>query len=116
MANNLLFSSYIVLLLAIGVQLGSCATWSEDASDIRHPGKCVIQGLILSVGEEYDPKDQCVKFICGEGSVATGFNCGSRTMSNCEDLGYADVSKPYPDCCEKKFRCFRNGQEEIMQL
>ncbi|XP_037918614.1 uncharacterized protein LOC119656265 [Hermetia illucens] len=48
------------------LRIPKCPPWG-------HPGKCVLKGVILSVDEEYYPKDQCVKFICGEGSFAIEF-------------------------------------------
>ncbi|XP_037940000.1 uncharacterized protein LOC119672906 [Teleopsis dalmanni] len=75
-------------------------------ADPKYPGKCVIEGYILSPGQKFQPKGTCQQLECinadGRGG-STG--CGLiGAPPNCR-LADFDFSKPHPRCCHRELIC-----------
>ncbi|KNC21789.1 hypothetical protein FF38_03239, partial [Lucilia cuprina] len=71
-----------------------------------HPGKCVINGLILSPGEVHYDQTKCEKTTCDEKTMVYFLSCGIyKPPNDCKlgDAKYPDA--PYPDCCPRHEIC-----------
>ncbi|XP_037916882.1 uncharacterized protein LOC119655188 isoform X2 [Hermetia illucens] len=68
--------------------------------------------------KKYHPPRSCEKVICTKNrrSELTVYNCDERVVWGCEDAGYVNISKNYPECCLRKFICKRDGKEKIIEI
>ncbi|XP_065371805.1 uncharacterized protein LOC135963761 isoform X1 [Calliphora vicina] len=74
--------------------------------DPAHPGKCVLDNLVLSAGEEAKLPNDCALFICGNESFGTIQTCGVMVPPpGCKFTEYININAPYAECCEKKLVC-----------
>ncbi|XP_061389601.1 uncharacterized protein LOC133324777 [Musca vetustissima] len=94
----------VFLTLVVAVFGFESSGWYKDPA---HPGKCVYKELILSPGEEGQPKGECVRFLCGDSSgFATLQGCGVEDVQPPCKLGdYIDPKGPYAKCCERHIIC-----------
>ncbi|XP_037934499.1 uncharacterized protein LOC119670087 [Teleopsis dalmanni] len=78
----------------------------KDYSDPKHPGKCVIEGHILSPGQKIQPLFECKEYACyDEDGLGDITGCGPVNVpSNCKMDDY-DYSQPHPKCCHRDVRC-----------
>ncbi|KAM7342341.1 uncharacterized protein ACRADG_009803 isoform 2-T2 [Cochliomyia hominivorax] len=72
--------------------------------DPAHPGKCVMDGKILSPGEHDQNPEGCGRRICGSGSMVEFHSCSVEVPPIGYKLGDPIMpTEPYPDCCRKAF-------------
>ncbi|KAM7360658.1 uncharacterized protein ACRADG_006721 isoform 2-T2 [Cochliomyia hominivorax] len=97
-------------LLIINIILGliclnRAAEMSGFFKDPKHPGKCVVDGIIMSPGEEVlNPKGECSRVFCGEESYAVIQTCGVFVPPKGYKLGEPiEPNAPYPKCCKSHF-------------
>lgn len=116
--------SSTVLLAAIAVLLVSgyeAAVVRGVFKDPAHPGKCVLEGLVLEKGQSARHPQRCERIICGENSAAeiqsyvcflqlyilyyirTYFRCGAYGLPPGKKFGkYTNPNADYPDCCNRE--------------
>lgn len=71
---------------------------------LEHPGKCNLDGRILTPGIHQSP-DKCVRLSCGENGDIEFATCGVKNLQGCEPGSLVDETKDYPDCCLQNFDC-----------
>ncbi|KAM7360657.1 uncharacterized protein ACRADG_006721 isoform 1-T1 [Cochliomyia hominivorax] len=73
--------------------------------DPDHPGKCVINDIIMSPGEiVLNPFNKCRRMICGANSWVVIHTCGAILPPKGYKLGEPlDATAPYPKCCERHY-------------
>ncbi|XP_011294424.1 uncharacterized protein LOC101895966 [Musca domestica] len=73
-----------------------------------HPGKCVFGDLVLSPGEEGQPKGSCLRLVCqqrdGLGTLKL-CNNGSAVKPRCRLGALINPNGVYPACCERQVIC-----------
>ncbi|BFF95456.1 uncharacterized protein DMAD_12856 [Drosophila madeirensis] len=96
----------IFLLLAAVLLLG---TQSEAAvsrgifKDPAHPGKCVVDGLVLNDGESKRHPKMCARVVCGKNSEGQIQTCGVVGLPPGKKFGkYTAPNADYPDCCDRE--------------
>ncbi|XP_065363505.1 uncharacterized protein LOC135956834 [Calliphora vicina] len=71
-------------------------------ADPKHPGKCVVKGVVLSPGEH--PYSRCGRMLCGESGAVVFHTCGAILPPEGHKLGEPiHPTAPYPKCCEKHY-------------
>ncbi|XP_073820459.1 uncharacterized protein [Musca autumnalis] len=101
---RLLSLALLCLLIAGAIGRGL----KSNSSDAEHPGKCVYEDLILSPGEEGQPKGKCQRFTCGKDLVGHIESCDYRFIILEPPCWWGDLQNPefkYPDCCMRKVIC-----------
>ncbi|XP_046810634.1 uncharacterized protein LOC124420722 [Lucilia cuprina] len=101
---NIIFIPLILVFCTISS--GLAAAFYGFYGDSAHPGKCVINGLILSPGEVYYNQTKCEKTTCDEKTMVYFLSCGIyKPPIDCKlgDAKYPDA--PYPDCCPRHEIC-----------
>ncbi|KQS70997.1 uncharacterized protein LOC26526202 [Drosophila erecta] len=95
-----------VLLVAIAALLvsGYEAAVSQGVfKDPAHPGKCVLEGLVLENGQIARHPQRCERIICGENSVAEIQSCGAYGLPPGKKFGkFTDPKADYPVCCNRE--------------
>uniref|UniRef100_A0A1I8NLK4 Single domain-containing protein n=1 Tax=Stomoxys calcitrans TaxID=35570 RepID=A0A1I8NLK4_STOCA len=75
---------------------------------LDHPGKCVFEDLVLSPGEEGQPRGSCLRLSCkqrdGLGSLKL-CSPAQPAKPNCKVGGLINPSGVYPSCCERQVIC-----------
>eukprot|EP00099_Drosophila_melanogaster_P001592 NP_001097204.1 uncharacterized protein Dmel_CG34215 [Drosophila melanogaster] len=98
--------SSTVLLAAIAVLLVSgyeAAVVRGVFEDPTHPGKCVLEGLVLEKGQSARHPQRCERIICGENSAAEIQSCGAYGLPPGKKFGkYTNPNADYPDCCNRE--------------
>ncbi|KRF98742.1 uncharacterized protein Dwil_GK27604 [Drosophila willistoni] len=100
---NKMFLGFL-LLYAIFCFLGT----SEAAvafgvfKDPAHPGKCVVESLILSPGQSGRHPSMCARVNCLENSVAQIHTCGAVGLPPGSTFGdFKNPNADYPTCCDR---------------
>ncbi|XP_043063850.1 uncharacterized protein LOC108101257 [Drosophila ficusphila] len=71
--------------------------------DPAHPGKCVVDGLILEKGQGARHPKRCERVVCEDNSNAQIQSCGSVGLLPGQKFGeYISPNGDYPACCERK--------------
>ncbi|XP_075144530.1 uncharacterized protein LOC142219426 [Haematobia irritans] len=96
----------IASLIAILVSSTTAQVSRGVFSDPAHPGKCVIDNLILSPGQEGSVRGQCELIMCNnENGLATMHGCGAMHIQGCELGDSLYPNELYPKCCERQVIC-----------
>ncbi|KAI8127334.1 uncharacterized protein LOC111687592 [Lucilia cuprina] len=70
--------------------------------DPEHPGKCVVEGLILSPGETAKYPHGCAIMTCYDDGLVIFYGCGSMQPPPGYVMGgLSNPSAPYPKCCRR---------------
>ncbi|XP_037937217.1 uncharacterized protein LOC119670865 [Teleopsis dalmanni] len=99
----LLCATILIAFLATSIHAAASV---GKFSDPKHPGKCVIDGNVMSPGEKLQPSGTCAELVChdeeGNGSIT---DCGViGAPPNCRVADF-DTSKPHPSCCQRDIIC-----------
>ncbi|XP_017116494.1 uncharacterized protein LOC108138664 [Drosophila elegans] len=71
--------------------------------DPAHPGKCVLEGLILEAGQSARNPKRCERILCGENSTVERHTCGIYGLAPGQQFGkYKAPNADYPACCERE--------------
>ncbi|XP_016988711.1 uncharacterized protein LOC108051210 [Drosophila rhopaloa] len=71
--------------------------------DPAHPGKCVLEGLILDAGQTARNPNKCERIVCSANSMAQIQSCGVYGLAPGQQFGeYLTPNGDYPACCERK--------------
>ncbi|XP_065370541.1 uncharacterized protein LOC135962504 [Calliphora vicina] len=93
-----------ITLICVLVVANRAAVGRGIYKDPAHPGKCVVDGSILSPGEEATHKSHCYRMICGNDGMVTFHTCGVAAPPPGFKLGDPIMpTEPYPNCCRKAF-------------
>ncbi|XP_037940315.1 venom toxin OcyC11-like [Teleopsis dalmanni] len=100
---------YLVCCLILAIAITGtidAAVLRAIGSDPKHPGKCVIDGHILSPKQKYYPPNTCGEWTCEDSSgSAHMYTCGVLSVpSNCKIE--QDSTKRYPECCPRPGKCY----------
>ncbi|XP_039493823.1 uncharacterized protein LOC120453263 [Drosophila santomea] len=98
--------SATVLFVAIAVLLVSgyeAAVSRGVFKDPAHPGKCVLEGLVLEKGQIARHPQRCEQIICEENSAVQIQSCGAYGLPPGKKFGkYTAPNADYPACCERE--------------
>ncbi|XP_073820454.1 uncharacterized protein [Musca autumnalis] len=89
------------------------------SSDPEHPGKCVYEDLILSPGEDGQPKGKCERIMCGEDLVGEVVSCDQILMEPVPPCWWGEEANPgveFPACCGKKLICPEQSNFGVYQM
>ncbi|XP_016958671.1 uncharacterized protein LOC108030325 [Drosophila biarmipes] len=71
--------------------------------DPAHPGKCVVDGLVLQKGQTARHPKRCERIICGDKSEAEIQTCGAYGLPPGKKFGkYIAPNADYPACCDRE--------------
>ncbi|KAH8251150.1 hypothetical protein KR032_000259, partial [Drosophila birchii] len=96
-------ASVICLMVAVLLASGTEAAVSRgNFKDDAHPGKCVVAGLVLNVGQQARHPKICERIICHENSDVVFHTCGAVGLPPNKKFGaYKTPSADYPACCDR---------------
>ncbi|XP_022226594.2 uncharacterized protein LOC111076874 [Drosophila obscura] len=89
-----------VLLVAIETE---AAVSRGIFKDPAHPGKCVVDGLVLNDGQSARHPKMCARVVCGKNSEGQIQTCGVVGLLPGQKFGkYKAPNADYPDCCDRE--------------
>ncbi|CAD7087674.1 unnamed protein product [Hermetia illucens] len=110
----------VIAVVALSyIYVAESGVWRGVRFDKTERNQCKINDfMFLYYNQEYHPPRSCEKVICTKNrrSELTVYNCDERVVWGCEDAGYVNISKNYPECCLRKFICKRDGKEKIIEI
>ncbi|XP_017003904.2 uncharacterized protein [Drosophila takahashii] len=71
--------------------------------DPAHPGKCVVDGLVLEKGQTARHPKMCARIVCQDKSEAQIQSCGAVGLPPGKKFGkYTTPNADYPACCHRE--------------
>ncbi|XP_016941098.3 uncharacterized protein [Drosophila suzukii] len=96
----------VVIFVVIAVLLVSksqAAISRGVFKDPAHPGKCVIDGLVLEKGKSARNPKWCEQIFCEDNSMAQIHSCGAYGLPPGKKFGkYIAPNADYPACCDRE--------------
>ncbi|KAH8298015.1 hypothetical protein KR018_004400 [Drosophila ironensis] len=93
----------IFLIVAVLFVGSETAVSHGNFADPAHPGKCVVEGLVLSPGQTARHPKNCQRIICGQDGATTFHSCGVYGLPANKKFGkYKAPNANYPACCERE--------------
>ncbi|XP_015036349.2 uncharacterized protein [Drosophila pseudoobscura] len=97
------FAGILLVLSALFLAGTEADSMQAVFSDPEHPGKCVIDGLILSDGQWIRHPKMCALLWCGRNSIGGIHICGKVSPPPGSRFGeYTDPKADYPACCRRE--------------
>ncbi|KAH8282679.1 hypothetical protein KR054_009087, partial [Drosophila jambulina] len=96
-------ASVICLMFAVLLASSTEAAVSRgNFRDPKHPGKCVVDGLVLRAGREARHPKRCERILCGGNGDVEFHSCGVVGLPPNRKFGdYKTPNADYPACCER---------------
>nr|XP_017094889.2 uncharacterized protein LOC108123960 [Drosophila bipectinata] len=94
----------IFLAFAVFLLIGSeAAVYRGIFKDPAQPGKCVVEGLVLSSGQTARHPTKCERINCGNDGDVEFHTCGSYGVPPGKKFGnYKNPKADYPACCDRE--------------
>ncbi|EDW39622.1 GL15427 [Drosophila persimilis] len=92
----------IAALMLVGTQT-EAAVSRGIFKDPAHPGKCVVDGLVLNDGQSARHPNMCARVVCGKNSEGQIQTCGVVGLQPKQKFGkYTAPNADYPECCNRE--------------
>ncbi|KAH8238877.1 hypothetical protein KR038_005702, partial [Drosophila bunnanda] len=100
---NMHLVSVVCLMAAVLLAPGAEAAVSRgNFKDPTHPGKCVVDGLVLNIGQQVRHPKRCERILCEENGDVQFHSCGAVGLPHDKKFGdYKNPNADYPACCER---------------
>ncbi|KAH8328092.1 hypothetical protein KR067_003954 [Drosophila pandora] len=94
----------IFLAFAVFLLSGNdAAVYRGIFKDPAHPGKCVVEGLVLSSGQTARHPTKCERINCGSDGNVEFHSCGAYGLPPGKKFGkYSSPKSDYPACCDRE--------------
>ncbi|XP_065371807.1 uncharacterized protein LOC135963761 isoform X3 [Calliphora vicina] len=98
----LLLLAFILSVCSLSCALVTLKLFKDPA----HPGKCVYDNYVLSVGEKAKLHNDCALIVCGRESFGVIQTCDPMDPPpGCKFTEYINIHAPFGECCAKKLVC-----------
>ncbi|XP_017026155.1 uncharacterized protein [Drosophila kikkawai] len=94
-----LVSLMVAVLLASATE---AAVSRGNFKDPAHPGKCVVDGLVLNAGQQARHPKRCERILCWNNGDVEFHSCGAVGLPPNKKFGdYKTPNADYPACCDR---------------